>query len=72
MLHTKMCNVRIYVTHEHEMFSVRTYENIICPNLCYTRKYDVWCDRTYVTMKMCNVHFQFFFFFSSEFGPLHK
>ena len=20
-----------------------TYENIICPNLCYTRKYDVWC-----------------------------
>ena len=46
MLHTKMSNVRTYVTHEYEMFSVRTYvtyENVTCPNLCYTQKYDVWC-----------------------------
>ena len=46
MLHMQICNDRtyMYVTHEYDMFSVRTYvtyENIICPNLCYTRKYDV-------------------------------
>ena len=36
MLHTKMCNVKIYVTREYEMCSIRTYvtyENIICPNI---------------------------------------
>ena len=43
VLYTKMCNVRSYVTHEYEMFSVRTYVIRICPNLCYTRKYDVLC-----------------------------
>ena len=36
--------VRIYVT----------YENVICPNLCYTRKYDVWCPLILHT-NMCNV-----------------
>ena len=46
MLHKKMCNARTDVTHEYEIFSVRnyaTYENVICPNLCCTRKYDVLC-----------------------------
>ena len=69
MLHTKMCNVRTYVTHEYEMVSVRTYvtcENIICPNLCYTRTYDIWCM---LHTKMCNVQFSFPF---SEFGPRHS
>ena len=45
MLHTKKCKVRTYITREYEIFSVRTYvkyENMICPKLCYTRKYDVW------------------------------
>ena len=44
-----------HMLHEYKIFSVRTYityENKICLNLCYTRKYDV---RTYVTYKMCNV-----------------
>ena len=39
MLHTKMCNFKIYVTHAYEMCSIRTYENVICPDVCYTRKY---------------------------------
>ena len=37
-LHTKMCNVRTYVTHEYEIYSVQTCvtcRNVICPN--------VWC-----------------------------
>ena len=67
MLHTKMCNVRTYVTHEYEMFfwTYVAYENIICPNLCYTRKYYVWFPnlyyiqlfsvRTYGIFEMCNV-----------------
>ena len=40
MVHTKMCYVRTYAMNEYEMFSVRTYvtyENIMCPKLCYTR-----------------------------------
>ena len=49
MVHTKMCIVRAYVRHKYEMlfFSVQiyvTYKNIICPKLCYTWKYDVWCQ----------------------------
>ena len=41
MLHTKVCNVQIYVTHRYEMCSIRIYvmyENVICPNVSYTRK----------------------------------
>ena len=37
MLHTKMCNVQAHVTHECEMYSVRTYvtyRNVLCPNIC--------------------------------------
>ena len=74
--HTRMCNVQIYVTykisnvtyvtHDYEMFSVRSYvtcENIIYPKLCYTRKHNVWCQNlNYVTYtKMCNVHFSLLF-----------
>ena len=36
-LRIKMCNVRIFVTHEYEMFSVQTnvtYENVKCSNIC--------------------------------------
>ena len=43
----KMCNVKIYDTNKYEMCSIRTYvtyENIICPNICYTRKY-VLCGK---------------------------
>ena len=50
MLYTKMHNVQIYVIHEYEMCSIRTYvtyENEIYPNVCFTRKY-VWCQN-YVT-----------------------
>ena len=45
MLHKKMRNARTDVTHEYEIFvrNYATYENIICPNLCCTRKYDVLC-----------------------------
>ena len=34
------------------LFSVRNndaIENIICPKLCHTRKYDVWCQN------LCNI-----------------
>ena len=44
MVHTK--NVRTYVTHVNMMFLIQdavTYDNVICPNLCYPRKYDVFC-----------------------------
>ena len=56
MLHTKMYNVRTYFTTEYEMFSVRTYvtyENMICLNLCYKRKYDVWCPNLYYIIRKC-------------------
>ena len=62
-----MGNARTCVTHEYEMYSVRTYvtyRNIICPNVCYKRKYDVFVSelilhmpgvRTYIIRKgvMC-------------------
>ena len=54
MLHTELCNLRTHVTHEIEMFSVRTYVmygNILCPNLCHKRKYDVWCPKLYYIRK---------------------
>ena len=47
MLHTKMCNVQIYVTHEYEMCSIRTYvtcEIVICPDVCYNE--NVSCDES--------------------------
>ena len=40
-LHTKMCNVQKYVTHEYEMFSIRTYvtyENVMCLSTYVTRE----------------------------------
>ena len=50
--------VLTYVTYEYEMFFVRTYvtyENVVCPKLCYTRKYvlcvtyeNMYCVRSYV------------------------
>ena len=51
MIHTKMCNVQIYVTHENEMCSI--------PNLCYMRKcnmseHKLHTKRCFVS-KMCNV-----------------
>ena len=55
-LHTTMCNVRAYVTHEYEMVSVRTYvtyRNVICPKVCYTRKFYVLCPNS--CYKKCNV-----------------
>ena len=54
MLNAKMCNVRTYVTHDYHMFSVVTYvtcDNIICLNLCYTWKYDVWCPNLHYIRK---------------------
>ena len=63
-----MCNVRTYVTHEYEMFSVLTndaYENITWVKLCYTR---CLVSDLILHTKMCNVCFSFPF---SEFGPWH-
>ena len=40
----QMCNVQTFVTQEYEIFFVHTYvtyENVIWPNLCYTKKYDI-------------------------------
>ena len=57
MLHTKICNVQTYVTYEYEMCYIRTnvkYENVICPNVGFTRKYDVISELTLHT-KVCNV-----------------
>ena len=115
MLHTKKWNVQSYVTHEYELYSVRTYviyRNVLYPNICShekmnTRKYDVLCPKNVQcsnilvcytqiwdifwlnlcytrkcntsepmlltkiwclvsalmsNMKMCNVHFQLYFF----------
>ena len=42
-----ICYVLSNVTHKYEMFSVQTYvtfENVMCPKLCYIRKYDVLCQ----------------------------
>ena len=62
----KMCNVRTFVTHEYEIFFVHTYvtyENVIWPNLCYTRKYDILVFlHFFLHMKMCNVFFSLTFF----------
>ena len=55
VLHTKMCNVQLYVTHEYEMRSIRTYvtyENVICPNVCYTRE-DVLCRKCIMSANLC-------------------
>ena len=38
--------VRTYVIHVNMMFLGQnddTYDTVICPNLCYPRKYDVFC-----------------------------
>ena len=32
-----------------------TYDNVYCPNLCYTRKYDASRLNTRLDAKMCNV-----------------
>ena len=56
MLHTKMFNVKTYVTHKYEMCCIRTNvtnENVIFPNVCYTR--NMSCVRTLLDTKMCNV-----------------
>ena len=45
------CYIRTYVSHENLMLLEQndvTYDNIICPNLGYSRKYDAFV-RTYVT-----------------------
>ena len=58
-LHTNMCNVRTYVTHKYELYSIRTsvsYRNVMCPNVCYKWKYDVWCLKLIShKKKRCNV-----------------
>ena len=38
-----MCSVGTYVTHE----------NVICPNLCYERTYDVWCPMMSYYIQKC-------------------
>ena len=46
-----ICYFRTYVTHENMMFLVKndvTYENVICPNLCYIRT-KMGNVQTYVT-----------------------
>ena len=45
-----MCSVRTYVTHENRLLVQNdvTCENVMCPNPCYTRKYD-YCVQTYIT-----------------------
>ena len=56
MLHTNIGNVRLYITKECEMYSVRTYvtyRNVICLNVCCKRKYDAWCPKLHT--KRCNV-----------------
>ena len=49
MVHTKMC------ISESEMFSVLTYvtyENMVYPKLCYTRKYDVIATKIQYAMQV--------------------
>ena len=49
-------NVRTCVTHENMMFLfqyVVPYDNVICLNLCYPRKYDVFCPNLHYIM--CNI-----------------
>ena len=56
LIKKKMCNVRTFVTHEYEIFFVRSYdsyENVIWPNLCYTHKHDILCLHFFLHIKMC-------------------
>ena len=68
-IHTKMFNVRTFVTHEYEIFFVGTYvtyENIIWPNLCYTQNI-ISCICTYFTKCIMSISVLLF----SEFGQRH-
>ena len=53
-LHTKTGNGRTYITHGiWDVFcpKVVTYRNVICPNVCYKRRYDIWCPNLYYKRK---------------------
>ena len=61
MLHTKMCNIRTYVPHVYEIWSVPTvtYENVS------VRTHEMFSVRIYITYE--NVYRTF-----SELGPRHS
>ena len=74
MLHTKMCNVQTYVTHENDMSEPMLHAKILClvsefilyTKMCNARTHVAHENmmsrvRTYVTYKMCNFIYLFIY-----------